>query len=101
MAIFYNKITTVILLFAIILTVKSFKITKVDKSFSPHWVSLCGHQYLFSEEITDWTNAREMCKLLGGYLVQIENLHENNCILLHAQNNGLHSWWWTSGTILT
>ena len=52
MATFYNKITTVILLSAIVLTVKSFKITKVDKSFTPHWVSLCGHQYLFSEEMT-------------------------------------------------
>jgi len=66
---------------------------------SPNWVQLCdeGHQYLFSEELLDWNNAKEMCELLGGYLVRIENRHENNCILVHAQNTGQHSWWWTSG----
>ena len=72
------------------------------KPSAPQWKQLCdkGHQYLFSEETADWNNAREMCELFGGYLVRIENRHENNCILYHALTNGLHQgYWWTSGNL--
>ena len=70
------------------------------KSQVPTWVSLCdrGHQYLFSNDYLDWNSAREMCKLLGGYIVRIDNRHENNCILDYAMPNEMHDWWWTSGT---
>ena len=69
------------------------------------WVSLCdkGHSYLFSEDfygepdLADWAYAKLKCGYLGGYLVRIENRHENNCILVHAQKQGLHHYWWTSG----
>ena len=70
------------------------------------WVPLCdeGHRYLFSEDLVnggpdlaDWTSAEVKCGYLGGYLVRIENRHENNCILVHAQSQGLHHYWWTSG----
>ena len=75
---------------------------KDEKSFAPHWEQLCdkGHKYLFSEETANWNDAREMCVLLGGYLVKIENLHENNCLLKYALNNGLgNKWWWQSGKL--
>merc|ERR1712241_523714 len=94
---------TVFLLISLV-AVKSFKLTddmKVNtKSLTPHWVQLCdqGHQYLFSEDEKNWTDAGVTCQLFGGYLVKIENRHENNCILYHAQSNPPeYGWWWTSG----
>ena len=97
------SICGILILFASILAVnsKSIELTgsSKNKSHTPHWEPLCdkGHQYLFSEELVDWNNAREMCQLLGGYLVKIETRHENNCLLVYAMKNELHSWWWTSG----
>ena len=78
-----------IILLCCIFSVKSLKLSQSNdtKSYTPHWEPLCGHQYLFSEEKVDWNAAREMCKLLGGYIVRIESRHENNCILVYAQNN--------------
>ena len=93
-----------------VIAVSSFKLDegKNTQSLTPGgtWVPLCdeGHRYLFSEDLVnggpdlaDWTNAEVKCGYLGGYLVRIENRHENNCILVHAQNQGLHHYWWTSG----
>ena len=87
----------------------SFKLDKRNKSHNSDdtWVSLCdkGHRYLFSEyiygepDLVDWAYAKLKCGYLGGYLVRIENRHENNCILVHAQKEGLHHYWWTSGLI--
>ena len=78
-------ICVILTLFASILAVNSIKLTgsSKNKSHTPHWEPLCdkGHQYLFSEEPVDWNSATEMCQLLGGYLVRIENRHENNCLL--------------------
>ena len=97
-------ISGILILFASILGVSSIESTESskNKSHSPHWVPLCneGHQYLFSDLSQDWLNwneAKEMCQLLGGYLVRIETRHENNCLLVHAMKNELHEWWWTSG----
>ena len=91
---------SIFFLFATTLAESSTKLTGFSKNkpHTPHWEALCdkGHQYLFSEETVDWNSAREMCQLLGGYLVRIENRHENNCLLVHAMKNGLHTWWWTS-----
>ena len=98
-------ICVILILFASILAVNSIKLTgsSKNKSHTPHWEPLCDdrpgdrHQYLFSEEPVDWNSATEMCQLLGGYLVRIENRHENNCLLVYAMKNELHNWWWTSG----
>ena len=96
------------IMFAVIPIVSSFKLTKSNenKPATPHWEPLCDnlspndkqHEYLFSDESIDWNSAREMCELLTGYLVRIDNRHENNCLLNYTQNNELHAWWWTSGT---
>ena len=63
----------------------------------PSWVSLCGHQYLFSEYTHNWYDARDECRLYGGYLAKIENLHENNCLIKHAMDQGKYNYWWQSG----
>merc|ERR1711997_473798 len=94
------------IMFAATPIVSSFKLTKSNenKPATPHWEPLCDkqHQYLFSDESIDWESAREMCELLAGYLVRIDNRHENNCLLNCTMNNGIHAWWWTSGNdILT
>merc|ERR1739838_685667 len=96
MATFTNLIALSLLL-GMVLTVSSFKLE--ERKSTASWVSLCdeGHSYLFSEETADWAESSVMCEELGGYLVRIENRHENNCILVHAQKQGLHHYWWTSG----
>ena len=98
MATFTNLIALSFLL-GMVLTVSSFKLE--ERKSTASWVSLCdgGHSYLFSEETADWAESSVMCEELGGYLVRIENRHENNCILVHAQKQGLHHYWWTSGTV--
>ena len=97
-----------LIMFAFTPIVNGFKFTESNekKPATPHWEPLCDnlspndkqHQYLFSDEATDWNSAREMCELLAGYLVRIDNRHENNCLLNYTQHNEMHDWWWTSGT---
>ena len=108
MTIFSNLIYLFFLL-GVRIGATSFKLDKRNKSHNSDdtWVSLCdkGHRYLFSEDfygepdLADWAYAKLKCGYLGGYLVRIENRHENNCILVHAQKEGLHHYWWTSGLI--
>ena len=100
------KIKFPVFLLISLVAVKSFELTddmKVNtRSLTPQWVQLCeqGHQYLFSEDIENWSDAGAACQLFGGYLVKIENRHENNCILYHAQSNSPeYVWWWTSGNL--
>ena len=85
--------------------VNCFKLKELEvtsKTSTPDWEQLCrkSHQYLFSEDALDWNEAKAMCVLLGGYLVRIEDIHENNCILKYALNNGYqNNYWWTSGKL--
>ena len=85
--------------------VNCFKLKELEvtsKTSTPDWEQLCrkGHQYFFSEDALDWNEAKAMCELLGGYLVRIEDIHENNCILKYALNNGYqNNYWWTSGKL--
>ena len=98
------------IMFAVTPIVSSLKLTESNenKPATLHWEPLCDnlspndkqHQYLFSDETLDWNSAREICELFGGYLVRIDNRHENNCLLKYTQNNEMHGWWWTSGTYL-
>ena len=96
------------IVFSLTPIVNSLKLTESNENrpVTPHWEPLCDnlspndkqHQYLFSDELIDWESSREMCELLGGYLVRIDNRHENNCLLNYTMNNEMHEWWWTSGT---
>ena len=98
-------------MFAVTPIVSSLKLTESNefKPVTPHWEPLCDnlspndeqHEYLFNgDETINWNSAREMCELLGGYLVRIDNRHENNCLLNYTQHNDMHQWWWTSGYYL-
>ena len=79
---FDAKSITFVFLFVIVLKANSFKLTKEKV---PAWVSLCdeGHQYLFSEDETDWNSAREMCKLLGiiSHKMSTITILGHNCFL--------------------
>lgn len=123
MAIFC-KIINLSFLLGIAIAVSSFKLDerKVVESLNPssnhdlsncYWVSLCdeGHQYLFSTEYSsecpfsgypaNWDEARDNCDKLGGYLVKIENRHENNCILVYVKEEIYVNvpCYWTSGAL--
>ena len=97
------KLIKISFFLGMVVAVNSFKLDEKKNSevLASSWVPLCdeGHSYLFSEETANWEESSVMCEELGGYLVRIENRHENNCILVHAQNQGLHHYWWTSGLI--
>ena len=59
---FYNKIA--IFLVIVVLEVNGFKIEQ-GIGTTPNWVSLCGRNYLFSEDTLDWNSSRKKCELLG------------------------------------
>merc|ERR1711915_165514 len=69
------------------------------KSQQPSWVDLeCqqGHKYLFSDDKLIWEEARARCELYNGRLVDIGNVHEQNCLTRHAlTTSGLanHPYW--------
>ena len=71
----------------------------------PDWEDLeCedGSRYLFSEVSLSWSEARGECSLYGGWLVSLNSLQEQNCLLRHAQTRGLsEDWYWTDGQYVT
>jgi len=65
---------------------------------TPHWESVCGTSLLFSEDAKTWDEARSLCELIGGHLVDITSLQMNSCILSHYHQKGLPSGvWYHSG----
>ena len=56
-----------------------------------------GHKYLFSEITHNWVDAAAECELYGGWLVNIESLAEQNCLVRYGNTHGLNSWYWTDG----
>ena len=73
----------------------------VSGSSLPGWEELqCeeGHKYLFSDTKHTWQDAREECELYGGWLLSINSLQEQNCLVRYAQTSGLHhGWFWHDG----
>ena len=45
-----------------------------------------------------WEEAVGECSLYAGWLVALNSLQEQNCLLKHAQTKGLaEDWYWTDG----
>ena len=42
----------------------------------------------------NWLDARGECELYGGWLVQINNMKEYNCIMRHGISSGLNTDYW-------
>ena len=73
----------------------------VSGSSLPGWEDLqCeeGHKYLFSDTSHTWQDARDECELYGGWLLSINSLQEQNCLVRFAKTSGLHhGWFWHDG----
>jgi len=66
----------------------------------PEWKDLgCqpGHQYLFSDVTHNWEDSRGECELYGGWLVQINDRKEYNCLIAHGVKEDFNAWFWTDG----
>ena len=60
-----------------------------------------GHKYLFSEVALNWEDARAECELYGGWIVDVNDVYEENCLLQYATTTvgiiDTDSWFWTDG----
>merc|ERR1711936_418529 len=54
-------------------------------------------KYLFSELSLTWEEAKGECQLYGGWLLNLNNLVEQNCLLKHAVTNEISGWFWHDG----
>ena len=58
-----------------------------------------GHKYLYSsgEERLTWHDSLAECELLGGWLVAVDSLGEQNCLVKFGREQGYNAWFWTDG----
>ena len=68
------------------------------------WVPLCGngsdgytHWYFFSDQKLSWFDASDECNLYGGYLLHIDTLKEQNCLLDYGHIVNIAGWFWQDG----
>ena len=47
-----------------------------------------------------WEDAFGECELCGGWLVSIDSLQEQNCLMRHGKSEGYNAWYWTDGKTL-
>merc|ERR1711862_778346 len=89
------------MLFLAFLSSLSFQLlvrAETDQDNSPQWVTVCDGSYLFSEDVKNWYDAKDNCKLYGSHLLQIDNMAENYCLLDYAQSQGMTvTYWYHSG----
>ena len=67
----------------------------------PQWQELnceANHKYYFSDSTLNWQDAREVCELYGGWLLSINSLQEQNCLVRHAMTAVHHGWFWHDAT---
>ena len=75
-----------------------------SRNLLPDWVSLdCdgNHQYFFSDQKLTWSEASDECNLYGGYLLRIDSLEEQNCLLKYGYLANLAGpWFWQDGILV-
>jgi len=54
-----------------------------------------GHKYFFSTRRETWETSLTECKLYGGWLLEINNQAEQDCLLKYAWNQNFNDWYWT------
>ena len=87
-----------IILFPILVT---FSMTVCGSSL-PEWQNInceTGHKYFFSDVTHTWQDAREECELYGGWLVSINSLQEQNCLVRYAKISVQNGWFWHDGDL--
>ena len=52
---------------------------------------------MFSEITHTWIDALAECELYGGWLVNIKDWREENCLVRYGVSQGLATWYWTDG----
>nr|AXN75969.1 lectin [Sinonovacula constricta] len=63
------------------------------------WMPHGNQCYLFSHDIEPWSNAFDICKILGGFLVEVETAEEDRFLISQIQNLG--GWYWIGLTDLS
>merc|ERR1711935_459101 len=56
-----------------------------------------GHKYFFSDDKLRWGLAIHGCERMGGWLLQIKSIDEQNCVVKYAQNHNKLNWWFHDG----
>ena len=72
----------------------------VSGTSSSGWEDLqceAGHRYLFSDVARTWQEAREECELYGGWLLSINSLQEQNCLVRFAKTSVQDGLFWNDG----
>jgi len=73
--------------------------TKNGFSSYPQWQDLecqAGHKYLFNtEQKHTWEVAIAECRLHGGWLLDITDIAEYNCLIRYGNSQRLDAWFWT------
>merc|ERR1711971_1113672 len=87
-------------MFSVVLVLTFFIGTECSNVTVPRWKDLeCqkGHKYLFSEMTANWEDSRLECELYGGWLVNVGDLKECNCLMEHGLKEEILTWYWTDG----
>ena len=57
-----------------------------------------GYKYLFyTEELHTWEDAIAECRLFGGWLLDVTDIAEHNCLMRYGNSQGWDIWFWTDG----
>merc|ERR1712126_642539 len=67
------------------------------------WLNLeceTGHKYLFSSNAMTWSESVAECALYGGWLLDINSIQEQNCIVRNIRNHGTTTWYFHDGNDL-
>ncbi|XP_045191039.2 perlucin-like [Mercenaria mercenaria] len=64
----------------------------VESGCPPGWVSHASSCYHFSHDTEEWIGAVDICRELGGQLVEIEDAAEDQFILSQARKRGDSFW---------
>ncbi|XP_045188208.2 perlucin-like protein [Mercenaria mercenaria] len=64
----------------------------VEGGCPPGWLSHASSCYLFSHDTEEWIGALNICRELGGQLIEIEDADEDNYILSQARNINKSFW---------
>eukprot|EP00091_Calanus_sinicus_P019403 TRINITY_DN4865_c0_g1_i1.p1 TRINITY_DN4865_c0_g1~~TRINITY_DN4865_c0_g1_i1.p1 ORF type:complete len:160 (-),score=21.98 TRINITY_DN4865_c0_g1_i1:41-520(-) len=84
------------MIFSVLLLAFSASFATGNNLSTPSWQNLdCEpyHKYLFSEITAGWQDALDECELYGGWLLSINSLQEQNCLLRYARSVGLSGWY--------
>merc|ERR1712243_485736 len=93
-----SGVTNMIFLFLFLQGILALVQNYFNKTYVPNWQNLeCeqGHKYLFSEIVHNWEDSIAECRLYGGWLVDIKDQKEQNCLMRYGISQGYNDWFHT------